>query len=156
MAVPVTPTNLRVTGTTTKSVSLAWDELPPPVCTPGHGSFQASGHTWSISATGSVLQDGLAVPGGGGTSQLVSVNGTIWGQDKSTLHWWVYDIVNQSWSGETAATPIVTNPTYQVAYRVKGTTTWTLFPNVVSVTSITVTGLVANTTYEMEIVAHGN
>jgi hypothetical protein len=50
--------------------------------TPGGGSITgADGHVWTITAFGSIVEDGHDTPGGGGTSALTIVNGTVYGQD---------------------------------------------------------------------------
>ena len=50
--------------------------------TPGGGSItDADGHVWTITASGSIVEDGHDTPGGGGTSALTIVNGTVYGQD---------------------------------------------------------------------------
>jgi hypothetical protein len=50
---------------------------------PGQGdATDAQGNTYAISADGSIMENGnTPVPGGGGTSQLVIVNGVIYGKD---------------------------------------------------------------------------
>lgn len=42
-------------------------------------------------------------------------------------------------------------PVYQIRYRVKGTSAWTVFPTKTSQTQLTVTGLQPKTTYELEV-----
>jgi hypothetical protein len=54
----------------------------PDVISPGLGSLtDTQGNSYMITADGSVMQGNSYVPGGGGTSQIVIVNGTIYGRD---------------------------------------------------------------------------
>jgi hypothetical protein len=56
------------------------------VVSPGQGSAtDAQGNTYAITADGSILENGNTwLPGGGGTSQLVIVNGVIYGKDNGS------------------------------------------------------------------------
>jgi hypothetical protein len=50
--------------------------------TPGQGSLtDAQGNTWTITSKGRIEENGTAVSGGGDTSALTMVGGTVWGQD---------------------------------------------------------------------------
>ena len=91
---------------------------PPPPPPPSGGSCQVvltttsggsiadgSGNVWTLDAAGTVLENGSAVAGGGGTSRLtyVASTGTIWGQDASSGNWY-------SWTGGTWIGPSSTSP----------------------------------------------
>ncbi len=58
------------------------------------GSFvDATGALWQLSSVGSVMQNASALPGGGGTAQLVYIasTNTVWGQDAKTNQWYIWD-----------------------------------------------------------------
>lgn len=155
--VPNIPVSLRIVSTTANSAQIAWVEPPQPILAPGFTFFSdAAGRAWGLSSTGSVTMNGRPVAGGSGTSQLTVNNQAIFGQDARTKMWWQFDPAKSAWSQPQAADPVARNITYQVRYRVLGSTKWTLFATVVSVTSLTVTGLLPNTQYEMEVVASGH
>jgi hypothetical protein len=74
--------------------------------TPGSGSMtDAQGHAWSITASGSIMEDGHYTPGGGGTSALtIGADGTIYGQDNghdgnrvNSGGWFALSSDGQSW-----------------------------------------------------------
>jgi hypothetical protein len=68
----------------TAPATAASDESPRATnIAPGSGSItDADGHVWTITASGSIMEDGQYTPGGGGTSALtISDDGTIYGQD---------------------------------------------------------------------------
>lgn len=156
--VPPTPVSLRVLSTTATSATIQWDEPPQTILTPSNFTFftDAVGNTWGLTQAGAVTQNGVAVHGGGGTSMLTLNNGILFGQDAVTKTWWQYSPTAALWSQPQIVFPVAQNVGYQIRYRVAGTTNWTLFANVVSVTSMTVTGLVPDTQYEMEVVASGH
>jgi hypothetical protein len=73
---------------------------------PGGGSIADSDeHVWTITASGSIMEDGQYTPGGGGTSALtIGADGTIYGQDNghdgNTVNpggWFALSGNGQSW-----------------------------------------------------------
>jgi hypothetical protein len=76
--------------------------------TPGSGGSvkDAAGDTWTLPISGDATRNGQAVPGGGGTSALTSVDGVIWAQDKNSKGWYIYQ--NNTWVGQGNNTPPVT------------------------------------------------
>jgi hypothetical protein len=48
---------------------------------PGGGTVTEDGHVWTITESGSIMEDGQYTPGGGGTSALMIVGVTVYGQD---------------------------------------------------------------------------
>ncbi|MFL5286098.1 MAG: hypothetical protein ACJ8AW_35250, partial [Rhodopila sp.] len=52
--------------------------------TPSHGTLtDAAGNVWTITQSGSIKEGSRYTPGGGGTSALTIVNGTVYGEDSS-------------------------------------------------------------------------
>jgi hypothetical protein len=78
--------------------------------TPGQGSLtDAQGNVWRISADGSVQENDTWVPGGGGTSALTIVNGTVYGQDNgkdgntaNSGGWFTLSSDDKSWTKSAA------------------------------------------------------
>jgi hypothetical protein len=66
-----------------------------------------SGNEWSISASGSIQENGAWTPGGGGTSALTVANGAVYGLDSHGRGWFKLSGDGQSWSSTSApaATP---------------------------------------------------
>jgi mannan endo-1,4-beta-mannosidase len=95
--------------------ALAGSPPPPPptggscqivlTTTSGGSITDGAGNVWTLDASGSVVENGSAVAGGGGTAQLtyVAATGTIWGQDGSSGNWYSW---NGNWNGPTATSPI--------------------------------------------------
>lgn len=55
---------------------------------PGQGSLtDATGNVWTITPSGSIMNGNTYTPGGGGTSSLMIVNGTVYGQDAHGRGW---------------------------------------------------------------------
>ncbi|HEY2748889.1 MAG TPA: cellulase family glycosylhydrolase [Polyangia bacterium] len=73
--------------------------------TSGGSITDAAGNVWSLSSSGTIMENGSAVAGGGGTAQLtyVAATQTIWGQDASSGNWY-------SWSGGNWVGPSSTSP----------------------------------------------
>jgi hypothetical protein len=76
---PVTAISVTASATIAPAGSVA---AADPALKPGSGSVtDGQGNVWSITSNGDVLKNGQAVRGGGGTSQLMLIGGTVWGQD---------------------------------------------------------------------------
>jgi hypothetical protein len=74
--------------------------------TPGVGSItDIHGNVWTIDASGNVLENGTAVPGGDGTGALTYVpqTDTIYAQDQGTGNWFFWN--GSTWVGPGAAPP---------------------------------------------------
>jgi hypothetical protein len=75
--------------------------------TSGGSISDGNGNTWTLTAAGEVDENGAAVPGGSGTSEVTSdASGTIWGQDASSGSWYAWRA--GAWSGP-ASSPIGSN-----------------------------------------------
>jgi hypothetical protein len=75
--------------------------------TSGGSVTDGSGNTWTLTTAGVVDENGAAVPGGSGTSEVTSdASGTIWGQDASSGNWYAWSGVN--WNGPSSS-PIGSN-----------------------------------------------
>jgi hypothetical protein len=75
--------------------------------TSGGSIIDGSGNTWTLTAAGEVDENGTAVPGGSGTSEVTSdASGTIWGQDGNSGSWYAWR--NGNWSGPSSS-PIGSN-----------------------------------------------
>lgn len=92
--------------------------------TPGNGSItDSNGHVWTITASGSIVEDGQYTPGGGGTSALTILNGIVYGQDNghdgNTVNpggWFTLDGGGQNWSASAVpGSSIATTPTVPTA-----------------------------------------
>lgn len=88
------------------------------VLTPSSGGSitDSSGNVWTLTASGSVFENGSAVPGGGTTSQLtyVSATNTIWGQDAGSGQWYSWN--GSIWVGPSAGTPITGSVVHTTIY----------------------------------------
>jgi hypothetical protein len=71
--------------------------------TPGNGQFTVNGHTYKIDATKNYLQDNVAMADGGNTGQGALYNGTVYGQDASSLNWY-------TWTGSAFTGPVAAPP----------------------------------------------
>ncbi|HEY0251920.1 MAG TPA: hypothetical protein VGC41_10355, partial [Kofleriaceae bacterium] len=75
--------------------------------TSGGSIIDGNGNTWTLTAAGEVDENGVAVPGGSGTSQVTSdASGTIWGQDGNSGNWYAWRDGN--WNGPSSS-PIGSN-----------------------------------------------
>ena len=74
--------------------------------TSGGSIADGAGNVWTLDAAGTVLENGSAVAGGGGTSRLtyVASTGTIWGQDASSGNW--YSWTGGAWTGPSSTSPV--------------------------------------------------
>lgn len=76
------------------------------VVIPGSGVVQsASGDTFSITDTGSIISNGRYVPGGGDTSAITQFDGHIWGQDSRTHRWFILDQNVTYWTQQSGPPP---------------------------------------------------
>ncbi len=71
----------------------------PVVLTPTSGGSikDASGNVWTLTATGAVEENGVAVVGGAGTAEFTIVGGIIYGQDAASKKWYSYEPASKSW-----------------------------------------------------------
>jgi hypothetical protein len=53
---------------------------------------------WTLTSGGVIMENGSAVPGGGGTSKLTYVNSNIYGQDSGSGSWYEWAAAT-GWSG---------------------------------------------------------
>ncbi len=87
-------------GTVKKSVTVGV-KVSQVILTPTSGGTikDSQGNTWSLTSNGDIMKNGVAVPGGGGTSALTytSTSQKIWGQDASSKQWYYWDGAN--WIG---------------------------------------------------------
>jgi Ca-dependent carbohydrate-binding module xylan-binding len=74
--------------------------------TPGAGSFNAAGNAYSIDGSGNAVQNGAAIPGGGGTSAMAAVGSSVYGQDSASGQW--YSLNGTNW---TATAPMLIDAT---------------------------------------------
>lgn len=91
---PVAPLSERVTAATT-----------PIVLTPTSGGSitDVQGNIWTLSASGAVEENGRAIPGGAGTSQVTYVNSILWAKGSADNTWYTY--ANGFWMNQGSATP---------------------------------------------------
>ena len=94
-------------GSKSASVTVGVTPKPSPpqvILTPTSGGSvtDSTGGVWTLTSSGSVIKDGVAVAGGGGTSALTytSASKKIWGQDAASLQWYYWDGAN--WIGPSA------------------------------------------------------
>lgn len=147
---------LITSAVTARSVTFHWTDAVVTDVRPGSGSIiDSAGVVWAVTKLGQVTKNGALVPGGGGTSALCMSAGSMWGQDATSKLWWKWNPTTGRWGTSVTVHPPI-KITYQVRYRVTGTTAWTLFPGSVSVTSVTITGLLPSTHYDLEVLANGN
>lgn len=79
--------------------------------TPGQGSItDSSGNVWTITANGSIREGQTWTPGGGGTSALSIVNGTVFGEDSSGRGWFTLSSDGQYWTHATAPSSAAAGP----------------------------------------------
>ncbi len=72
--------------------------------TPGVGTFaDASGHVYAIDSSGGAEENGSLIPGGDGTGAMEYYNGSVYGQDATTLEWYIWD--QSHWNGPATAPP---------------------------------------------------
>lgn len=75
--------------------------------TPGNGSFtDLMGNVYTIDSGLNALENGIAMPGGTGTSAMQYFNGTVYGQDQITGNWYTWN--GTTWTLSTA--PPVPSP----------------------------------------------
>ena len=94
-------------GSKSASVTVGVTQKPAQgqvILTPTSGGFikDAQGNTWTLTSGGNIMKNGIAVPGGGGTSALTytSASQKIWGQDSGSRQWYYWDGAN--WIGPSA------------------------------------------------------
>jgi Cellulase (glycosyl hydrolase family 5) len=91
---------------------------------PGSGSItDASGNVWSISATGSIQENGQWVAGGGGTAELTIDNGVVYGLDAHGRGWFTLNASGQDWSQSAAPTGMAASTSPGSATDTTATTT---------------------------------
>ena len=101
-----TPSPTPTTPTTTPPTT-----TPPPTLAeltlPSGGSLKDTvGNLWTLTAGGSVDENGKAVPGGGGTRALAIVNGAVYGEDNGGNGggWFTYSTSTHFWTKSAAPT----------------------------------------------------
>lgn len=78
--------------------------------TPGNGVLvDAAGHVWTIAESGSIMEGADYTPGGGGTSALTIVNGTVYGEDSHGRGWFALSGAGQYWSASPPPQPAAAN-----------------------------------------------
>jgi hypothetical protein len=78
------------------TTALAASETTIP---PGSGSLtDVAGNVWTITASGSIEENGQYTPGGGGTSALTIIGGTVEGEDSSGRGWFALSGNGQDWA----------------------------------------------------------
>lgn len=81
----------------------------PLLTTTSGGSFQDShGFTYTLSSGGVFQKNGVETNGGAGTSQATYVNSIVWALDGSSLLWYQYDPIADSFGSPTSVSPIPT------------------------------------------------
>lgn len=90
--------------------------------TPGNGSItDSNGHVWTITASGSIMEDNQYTPGGGGTSALTILDGLVYGQDSgrgpvNPGGWFTLSANGQNWQVSAApGSSVATAPTVPTA-----------------------------------------
>ncbi len=95
-----------------------------PIATPGGSAVAGpAGTTWSVNASGQVMQGKTAVPGGGDTSEVEVVNGVVWGKDNGNPNhyspnpggWFQLSGNATSWTPSTTPPPAVAATTAPTA-----------------------------------------
>lgn len=82
--------------------------------TPGNGQIaDAQGNTWVIDAGGGIKENGQWTPGGGGTSALEIINGSVYGLDAHGRGWFTLSSDGQYWA-TSSPPPDVTPGTSQI------------------------------------------
>jgi hypothetical protein len=78
--------------------TIIYNNLPQPTITfdnritPGNGSFlDNSNNVYTVDISGNVLENGVAVNGGAGTSAMQFYNGLVYAQDTATARWFTFD-----------------------------------------------------------------
>jgi hypothetical protein len=74
----------------------------------GGSITDSAGNVWTLTASGSVMENGVATPGGGGTSAITYQAGTIYGRDATTGNWYSYTVAN-GW--QPGSPPVLPGPT---------------------------------------------
>jgi endoglucanase len=65
--------------------------------TPGSGSFtDGAGNVYTIAADGTAMENGVPIPGGGGTGAMTYYAGQVYAQDAATGNWFTFDGTNFS------------------------------------------------------------
>ncbi|MBS0642138.1 MAG: cellulase family glycosylhydrolase, partial [Proteobacteria bacterium] len=78
--------------------------------TPGNGTLvDAAGHVWTITASGSIKSGDQYTPGGGGTSALIIINGTVYGEDSHGRGWFALS-ADQYWSASPLPQAVAASP----------------------------------------------
>ena len=73
--------------------------------TSGGSIVDAEGNVWTLTATGSVEENGAAVFGSDWTVALTYSNNTIWRKEAASSQWYSYS--NGIWTGPVASPPSV-------------------------------------------------
>jgi hypothetical protein len=84
---PTTPTKTPTTAAPTTPTTGTTSIITP---TSGGSVTDAAGNVWTLDNGGNLLQNGVDVEGGGGTSGLTVINGVIWAQDATSGTWYIY------------------------------------------------------------------
>lgn len=154
---PGPATKLHAASVTATTVTLAWAAPTQLVLTPGDGKsfLDNSGARWALPASGQVTRNGVGLPNGSGTDALTydSPTNTVWGRDHNNQMWYTW-AAPDLWTPHSTISPVhtLTGVTYQVQYRVHGTTAWNKTATTQS-TSLTVSGLQPRTEYDMEVLS---
>jgi hypothetical protein len=113
------------------AVDLSTPTSGPVVGLPGQGVVtDGLGHTYTISADGSAMDGNTPLPGGGGTSQIVSINGILYGKDSghgpvNPGGWFTYS--NGYWT-PSAPPPLSSSPVAQMPLTTQPETAPPLLP----------------------------
>jgi hypothetical protein len=104
-----------------------WSSVFIPVVTPGKGSFTSGGHTWTVTPGGQVATDGTTDSRTSGVVILLNTPvGNVW-QQNNQGNWYSTTLPGSTWSGGTTTSPLTSD--------------------------ITISGLAANTTYDIQVYA---
>ena len=68
----------------------------------------AAGNIWTLTSSGSVKENGTAVPGGSGTAELTLVNNVVYAEDAGGTGWYTYSTATQSFTPAAAPTISIT------------------------------------------------
>lgn len=93
--------------------------------TTGGSITDSQGHVWTLPG-GNITEDGSAVAGGGGTSQIVYSGGVVYFQDGSDLTWYTYDGSNFNSSSAPTTGAAITEIAYvnHVVWSLTSTGQW--------------------------------
>jgi hypothetical protein len=105
---PATPSQCAEPATAAISTPTVNPPATPPSVTPGHIFTDAKGNVWSLTAQGTVTENGKAAGYTAEVSQIVVVNGILY-QETTFGEWWGWD--GSKWLGvsgdPTKGTPVM-------------------------------------------------